>query len=362
MKIAVVGAGIMGLSTAYQLITLYPEYDIEILAKSFTPNTTSDIAAGFWRPAETNDPEYQQKLLRWALKTQTFTLDLLKTNDNSAQIGLSNIHGYLLSRKDKTPYWKDYALNFRILNSLELSQFPEELKWGCAYTTTVTEGRRFLPYLTRMFLEKGGKVTEKEISRLNSLYNDYDIIINCTGLGAFNVVGDTKMYPIRGYVLRVKAPWIKEFVYDIDMDSDQRLRYILPNQEEVVLGGYKQDHNYNREILHEERNWILREMQNFFHSLKHAEILDEVVGFRPGRKEIRLEKENINENCRAKFIIHNYGHKGNGWTLYWGCACEVGDILKETIELKAESHLKQSMTDLEFEPQSKNNIFLDRKL
>ena len=48
--IAVVGAGIMGLSTAVRLQEELPGSDVTIIADRFSPDTTSDCAAGIWAP------------------------------------------------------------------------------------------------------------------------------------------------------------------------------------------------------------------------------------------------------------------------------------------------------------------------
>ena len=50
----------------------------------------------------------------------------------------------------------------------------------------------------------------------------YDVIINCTGLGAQKLCNDINLSPIRGQVIRVKAPWIKFAAY---ADNDT---YIIP--------------------------------------------------------------------------------------------------------------------------------------
>ena len=49
-KVAFVGAGIIATSTAYQLLEARPDLDVTIISKAFTPNTTSDGAAGYWGP------------------------------------------------------------------------------------------------------------------------------------------------------------------------------------------------------------------------------------------------------------------------------------------------------------------------
>ena len=50
INIAIIGGGIIGTSTALNLIRKYPECNITLIAKTFTPQTTSDGAAGHWEP------------------------------------------------------------------------------------------------------------------------------------------------------------------------------------------------------------------------------------------------------------------------------------------------------------------------
>jgi len=50
MKICVVGAGIIGTSSAIKLKKAFPEAELAIVAASFSPLTTSDGSGGFWRP------------------------------------------------------------------------------------------------------------------------------------------------------------------------------------------------------------------------------------------------------------------------------------------------------------------------
>lgn len=59
----------------------------------------------------------------------------------------------------------------------------------------------------RRFEAAGGKVFQKRVNSFDDLIQDYDIIINCTGLGAKVLAGDQKVKPIRGQVARVHASW-----------------------------------------------------------------------------------------------------------------------------------------------------------
>lgn len=54
MRVAVIGAGVIGLSTAQSIYehfhSIVSPLTIEVYADKFTPLTTSDGAAGFWQP------------------------------------------------------------------------------------------------------------------------------------------------------------------------------------------------------------------------------------------------------------------------------------------------------------------------
>jgi len=53
------------------------------------------------------------------------------------------------------------------------------------------------------FKQAGGQVVEKTVTKLQDLENNFDIVMNCTGLGAKHLCCDNKMVPIRGQVIKV---------------------------------------------------------------------------------------------------------------------------------------------------------------
>ena len=93
----------------------------------------------------------------------------------------------------------------------------------------------------------------------------------------------------------------------------------------MVLGGVTQEGNWSTDPTDEDRNFILEKCSNIIPELKKAEIIEDIVGLRPGRTEVRLEKE----ISSGRTIVHNYGHGGSGVTLSWGCAEEVVELVNE---------------------------------
>ncbi len=50
MKICVIGAGIIGTTSAVRLKKSFPEAEINLISEDFSPDTISDGAGGFWQP------------------------------------------------------------------------------------------------------------------------------------------------------------------------------------------------------------------------------------------------------------------------------------------------------------------------
>lgn len=70
--------------------------------------------------------------------------------------------------------------------------------------TFACEPSKFLPLVEQNFLKNGGTVVRRKINDFKELANDFDIIVNCTGLQAKELTGDDSVKPIRGQIARVR--------------------------------------------------------------------------------------------------------------------------------------------------------------
>lgn len=50
MRVAVVGAGVIGITTAVAVKEALPSVELTIFSENFSPETTGDGSAGFWTP------------------------------------------------------------------------------------------------------------------------------------------------------------------------------------------------------------------------------------------------------------------------------------------------------------------------
>ncbi|KAM9006342.1 D-aspartate oxidase isoform 3-T3 [Sarcophilus harrisii] len=266
-RVAVIGAGVIGLSTAVCISESIPQCSIDVISDKFTPNTTSDVAAGMLIPhAYPDTPVYLQK--QWFQET----FDRLFGITNSSEAIDAGIH--------------------------------------------LVSGLR----------KSGGHIHIRKVEDLWELYGSYDIVVNCSGLGSRELVGDLELFPVRGQVLKVQAPWVKHFIRDGD-----GLTYIYPGAFNVTLGGTRQKDDWNlspdpqnsREILN--RCWALEP------SLQGAWDIKEKVGLRPSRPGVRLQKEILTQNGHQLPVVHNYGHGAGGFSVHWGTALQAVQLIKELI-------------------------------
>ena len=94
--------------------------------------------------------------------------------------------------------------------------------------------------------------------------------------------------------------------------------------DDIMLGGTAQKNDWNTEISPEDTKKILRKISSIVPELKEIEVIGETVGLRPARNAVRLEPEYFGD----KVAVHNYGHGGSGFTLSWGCAKDVVEIVE----------------------------------
>ncbi|HEX3035049.1 MAG TPA: FAD-dependent oxidoreductase [Thermodesulfobacteriota bacterium] len=311
-NVLILGCGVSGLSCGISL--LERNFSVTIVAHTLPPNTTSNAAGAIWFPYKSY-PE--GRVLGWG----RFSFNEYLKLKEIAGTGVSFIKLILpFEHKVIDPEWKDIVHNFHRISQEEL---PQGYSDGYVVEVPIIETPVYVQYLMKRFTGLGGKVqkTDKEISELSELYPDKKLIVNCSGLGARKICGDKEVYPIRGQVVRTSNPGIKRSI--IIEDGPLALSYIMPRGKDCILGGTAEENEWSLEINPDTAQEILNKCQQLEPSLRNADILEHKVGLRPGRKEVRLELEQVSAECA---VIHNYGHGGAGFTLSWGCAEEVAEL------------------------------------
>lgn len=316
-EICVVGAGVVGLSTALSIQQNVPSAKVTVLADKFLSDTLSFGAGGFFRPEENIGPD-KDSIRKWA-QVGYDQYSKLAIHEHSS--GNHFVSGYQLSSHSEDSLRNELvesivSSSVRKLNQRELATlFPDKFQYGIFWTTIITDPRYYLPYLHEKISQNGGILCNRHIDSFDELtqIGHYDVIVNCSGLQASKLCHDHRIVPVRGQAFKVRAPWIRHFYF-----ADGA--YILPGRDYVTLGGIKDYGNSNMSVSELDRVSIWKRCTELVPSLHQAEVAFEWVGLRPQRQPVRVEYERMQLAKGAYDVVHNYGHGGHGVTLSWGTA------------------------------------------
>ena len=302
----VVGAGVVGLTTA---ISLAEAGLITRVVAADPPSRTTSVAAGaIWGPVLCGP---QDRCREWARAG----LAVFSSLADEPAAAVRQVSGREVSEEPTAPpEWMDLLPGVRLLGPAEL---PSGFASGWHYTAPVITMPLYLEYLLGRYSSSGGTVSVSRVESLSSI--DAPVVVNCTGIGARDLVPDPLLVPVRGQVVLVRNPGIEEFHIDHGLHGTDYV-YLFPHGDVVLLGGTAEHGAVDWAPRASVSARILRDCAAVFPSLRDAEVITERVGLRPYRPSVRLEAEGL---PGGGVLWHNYGHGGAGVTLSWGCAREI---------------------------------------
>jgi D-amino-acid oxidase len=310
-RLAIVGAGVSGLTCA--VVFAESGFETSILAEQIGDRTDSAAAAAIWYPYDVGSGD---EVVPWALISYGRFLELAQRPET----GVSVVELRVFSRLGSIapPNWaQPFATR-----ALAASEIPAAFSSGFSIRVPLIETSKYLDYLQTRLTEAGGSVTGglcfKELEEVNGAF---DLIVNCSGIGARDLVPDPVMEPHRGQVAIVRK---FDLPYAVVCD-DPPLMYAIPRAQDCVLGGTNEVSD-NRAPDSSATASIIKECRRVL-GFAAPELVAERVGLRPGRKSgVRVGAEKLRD---GRAVIHNYGHGGAGFTLSWGCAQTVFELAQK---------------------------------
>jgi|SRR5262245_15590665 len=317
-NVAIVGAGVSGLTCG--VVFAERGYRTAIFAKDIGQQTTSSVAAAVWFPYHVEPAE---RVIPLALETYQVLLDLARF----AESGVSMIESrqFLRTGEIEIPDW-GIPLGAKQLSSVATGLRPVwdraqrggyTFESGFSLSVPLTDTTIYLDYLAARFRKAGGEIhANARFEKLEDVDAKFDLVINCAGIGARELLKDLNLEPHRGQIAIV--PKIEGLSCAIVCD-DEPLMYAIPRANDCVFGGTNElSDNLAPDPATTSR--IVAECSRVLNIGKPT-ILAERVGLRPFRKSgVRLERDRLRD---GRAVVHNYGHGGAGFTLSWGCAREV---------------------------------------
>lgn len=306
---AIVGAGVSGLTCGVVLAERGVRTDIFAAARGAA--TTSAAAAAIWYPYDTESGE---DVMAWALATYRELAGLSK--DSRTGVSMIELRCFSRAGEIDMPLWATPLGGHQLETR---SEILEPFTSGFALRVPLMDTTRYLQYLEERFMRAGGSITEDRcFSELEEVSREYDLVINCSGIGAKTLVPDADLESHRGQVAVVRK---LELAYAIACDGPP-LMYAIPRANDCIFGGTNEV-TESREPDPEATSRILSECSRIL-KIREPRVLAERVGLRPFRKGgVCLRAERLSD---GRSVIHNYGHGGAGFTLSWGCAREVAEL------------------------------------
>ncbi len=309
-QIKIIGCGVSGLTTA--IVMLEAGYNVQIITDKLPNETTSAKAGAIWFPYAI-EPKEQANI--WSLESYK----KYETLCNIAVAGVSMIDTIILIDKEEDAWWKDAIPKDQIRKATD-EEIPNGYHLGYVMNVPLISPPIYLEFLLKQFKRLGGEITVQYVNSIEELNTTENIIVNCTGLGSRELVNDNSMYAIQGQIVKTKAAAnINCIIDETERGVMEGFGYVFPRPDALILGGTAVKGNESRIPADKTAQEIIERCQLIEPNLQHVEIESTYVGLRPARPSIRLER---NGN-----IIHNYGHGGAGFTVAWGCAWAVRDLM-----------------------------------
>ncbi len=312
-RIAVIGAGVIGLSVAHELAS--SGRDVTVLADLDPLETTSAIAGAVWFPYAAEGSAAVDEMLASTLRRFTAIAE------ERPEAGIDLRSGVIVERTSHPD--RSWAAHLPTGAAIELpaSALPAGAT-GMRITVPLGTMSLYLPWLRQQCEALGVRFEHRAVDDVDALADAFEVAVVAAGARGGSLLGDdASVVPVRGQVVRVENPGITEFV--IDDDNPAGLTYVLPRRDCVVLGGTYDEGATSLEPDPATEVAILERCAAIVPAVAGQRILSRAVGLRPGRARLRIE----DVPGRALRVIAAYGHGGSGMTLSWGTAERAAALL-----------------------------------
>lgn len=229
--IAILGAGIMGLTTAR--LCQEAGFQVTLYTKALPPHTTSNIAGGQWEPfghfeEDAVTPEWRAQFER-ALDYSWRRFQIMVGDDYGIR-WLPTYQQTSTAPTDPRPHAR-YMPDLQYLTPAQ-HPFPIETGNVIRFDTMYAETGRLLRKLEQDIQIAGGKIVIRDFATPADVAAlPETLVFNCTGLGAAALFGDTNMIPIRGQlVILLPQP-------EVRWAFNGAMGYMFPRADGILCGG-----------------------------------------------------------------------------------------------------------------------------
>lgn len=256
--VAVLGSGVMGLSTAR--LVQDAGFPVAIYTAALPPDTTSNIAGGQFHPyAVFHEGEVTSEFMSQFTRALDYSwrrFQIMVGED----YGIRWLPTYVESDSPEAQLLATFP---PINRTLTRAEHPFPLEKVLRYDTMYVETGRYLRQLVRDVRIAGGKIevrrfmTPADIASLPE-----ELIFNCTGLGSRDLFNDQALHPARGQLVILEPQ--PEVRYAITGGPG----YMFPRPDGVLLGGTFELDQWDATAQPETVARIIAAQKHFFESFR----------------------------------------------------------------------------------------------
>lgn len=272
-RAAVLGCGVVGLTTARQLQRR--GFQVTIYAATVPPDTTSNMSLAGFTPTsglvafDRRTPAWEAQFRR-AVEIAYRQLQLLA----GPKYGISWIYNYALT--DTEP--RGGGTNTLLPDSVRVGdqfygpgEHPFPFQWAIERPEMRIEPSLYLDALVADVIAQGGRIVIRKFETPRDVMTlEEPVIANCTGLGARALFDDPELMPLKGQLI-VLIPQ-----EEVNYSTNGGVResppgvfvHMMPRRDGIVLGGTSERDVWTTEINDAERRRVVDGHKKLFDAMR----------------------------------------------------------------------------------------------
>ncbi len=225
--VAVLGSGVMGVSTAR--LVQEAGFPVTIYTAAMPPETTSNIAGGQFHPfaifnARFASDEFKAQFTR-ALDYSWRRFQIMVGDD----YGVHWLPTYVQTDTPEARLLATFPPFDRLLSRAE---HPFPVDSVLRYDTMYVETGRYLRQMIRDVQIAGGRIEVRKFAAVTDIGAvPESLVFNCTGLGSRDLFGDQELQPVRGQLAILEPQPAIRYAYTGSSG------YMFPRADGILLGG-----------------------------------------------------------------------------------------------------------------------------
>ncbi|ETS84914.1 hypothetical protein PFICI_02939 [Pestalotiopsis fici W106-1] len=357
--IVVIGAGVIGLTTALSLCRA-GYTNVKVIAKhmpaDFETEYTSKWAGADWVPFSSRGT----REMRWDLESWNELSKLARTTPGAGVHFQGKTKYYRnkdLQATELDLWFKDVVHDYKLLAKNEV---PAWADWATFYRTLTIDPSIYLHWLQSTCIELGVQFKRASLAHIREAFSmvspEPALVVNCTSLQASKLGGveDKWLKPMLGQLVIVEndVDGIYGLSGDDDMDASLgECCYVIPRPGGggTAIGGC----SYASSSKDPDMRLAERMMKRAVSiapglvpkgaGIEALRVIRHQVGWRPHRENgPRVEQETISDHQFGQLhVVHAYGLGGFGFQSSYGVAAEVVDLVGSCLSAREDGSSRQ---------------------